>query len=77
VRSESPMEATGIPDPAGGVVPGTTMPAGTEGNGLEDPTGGTANQLALGGESTEPKANGAIGPSSVNSGPYLGPTASK
>jgi hypothetical protein len=71
------MEATGTPDPAGGVVPGTTMPAGTRGNGLEDPTGGTVKQLPLGGESIEPQANGAIGPSSVNIGPDLGPTASK
>jgi hypothetical protein len=77
VRSESPMEATGTPDPAGGVVPGTTMPVGTRGNGLEDPSGGTVKQLPLGGESIEPQANGAIGPSSVNIGPDLGPTASK
>jgi hypothetical protein len=77
VREEGPMEATGAPDPAGGVVPGATMPAGSRVGGLEDPTGATANQPALGGESIEPQATGAVGPSSDNSGPDLGPAASK
>ncbi|MEU9808167.1 hypothetical protein [Mycobacterium sp. NPDC050853] len=77
VRPETPMDSTGAPDPAGGVVPGYTMPAGTPGGGLEDPYAGTARQLPLGGESQQPTANGTVGPNSVNSGPDLGPTASK
>ncbi|MUM19095.1 hypothetical protein FZI91_07285 [Mycobacterium sp. CBMA271] len=77
VRPESPMEATGAPDPAGGVTPGSTMPAGSPGGGLEDPYAGKAKQLPVGGESLQPEANGTVGPSSLNSGPDLGPTASK
>ncbi|MGH3954152.1 hypothetical protein [Mycobacteroides salmoniphilum] len=77
VRPESQMEATGAPDPAGGVTPGYTMPVGSPGGGLEDPYAGTARQLPLGGESLQPSANGTVGPSSVNSGPDTGPTLSK
>lgn len=75
VRPESPSEAVGAADPAGGVVPGASMPGGAPG-GLEDPVPGTHQQPPAGGsESVQPKANGTIAPGSLNSGPDRDPAA--
>ncbi|AMU38262.1 hypothetical protein [Mycobacteroides abscessus] len=63
VRPESPMDSIGAPDPAGGVVPGAAP------GGLEDPVPGTHQPPPeTDSESVQPKANGTIGPGSLNSG---------
>jgi len=75
VRPQTPQDATGIADPAGGVRPGSTMPGGQPG--LEDPIGKKPDRPALGGESTQPRVGGGIEPVSQNVGPDPDPAAGK
>jgi hypothetical protein len=77
VRADVPMDAPGAADPAGGVRPATSMPVGFTGGGLEDPTGGTARALPLGGESSQPKLGGNVEPDSQNDGPDPDPGVTK
>lgn len=70
VRTESPDESVGSPDPSGGVVARASTP-----DGLEDPAPGTRKRAPeADSESVQPKANGTIAPGSLNSGPDKGAT---
>ncbi len=75
VRPQTPEEATGNADPAGGIRPGGATTGSQPG--LEDPIGKKPDQPALGGESTEPRAGGGVEPDSQNFGPDPDPAARK